>query len=347
MLKEKAIIYGIGKFYKEIEAEIRKNYEVIAKTDKNMNKEEVIPLNDALILPYDIILITILDIRICFEVIAMLGKKYGVPYYKIALGANLKMQKKWDSLYISANGDIVYKVDSLKIITKNIDAFNNIKDIFYNNCYNYFIGDDSKEIVIDIGMNIGGASLFFANKDNVKKVYGFEPFKDTFIQAKKNYEANNLLKDKIEYYQYSVSNVNEYREILYNEEMTCGQSTDLNANEKARNNYKNWKLISQSNDKLLRVEVKDIKNILLKIYELHREENVVLKMDCEGEEYRILERIDEFNLFPKIKIIMLEWHYGDDERILKILKRNGYVYWSFRHNEYMGMIYALLKKDEF
>lgn len=346
-MRKKAIIYGIGKFYNELEKSIGEKYEIIAKVDKNAEKlKGVVSLNEALFLLFDVIIITIIDIKVCFEVIKMLVEYYNVPYYKIFLGVNLKENKEWDFLDVSLGGDIVFNVDKIKIKTKNIDEFNNIKDIFSSYCYNYFLGSTSREIIIDIGMNIGGASLFFAYKSSVEKVYGFEPFEDTFIQAKENFDENSTLKSKIDYYQYGISNINEKREILFNKEMTCGQSTDVNANTKARSNYKRWKLISECDDKLLKIEVRDIKDILLKIYELHKQESVILKIDCEGEEYRILERIDEADLFQRIKVIMLEWHYEGDEKIIEILKENGYMYWSFRHSDSMGMIYAFKERNE-
>ncbi len=46
-------------------------------------------------------------------------------------------------------------------------------DIFNNDNYNMNIGADS--IIVDIGMNVGIATLFFALKQNVKKIYSYEP----------------------------------------------------------------------------------------------------------------------------------------------------------------------------
>lgn len=343
MLKKKVIIYGIGNYYREMKEQIDENYEVVARTDINRDSlEGISSIETALSFSYDIIIVMIQDIQTCFEVIKMLIKEHRIPYNKIVLGLNISSQNRWDSLDINEEGDILFKVDGLSIITKNIDEFNNVKDIFCGDCYNYFLNDKTEEIVLDIGMNIGGASLYFESRANVVKVYGFEPFPDTFAEAEENFKLNGVADRKsIEYFSYGVRDVNEHRKVIYNRNMTCGQSTDVEANEKARKSYKEWKLISEGDDKIIEVEVKDIKDILSDIYQIHKGGNVILKLDCEGEEYRIMKRLEEFSLFTRIKVIMLEWHYGKEKDLIEILKRNQYMYWSFAHERNMGgLIYA-------
>lgn len=344
MNKEKTVIYGIGKFYEDMKERIEENYDVIAKTDKDTGKsEEIISLEKALSLPYEKILIMLTDMRSCFDVVGMLVKKYEVPFQRLYLGINMQSNREWDFLEPTFDGDIICREGDIRIISKNIDEFYNIREIFLTGCYNYSLAENSDEVVVDIGMNIGGAALYFAKRKKVVKIYAFEPFVETYNQAKQNIELNDCVySDKITCFSYGVSNVEETRQILYNKEMTCGQSTDAMINTKARNNYKEWKLISDENDVLVNVEVRDIKIILLQIYEQHKQESIVLKLDCEGEEYKILERLDESDLFDRIKVIMLEWHYDGEKRILEILDRNKYAYWNFRdRNGPGGLIYAI------
>lgn len=344
MHKERAVIYGIGNLYIEMKERIEERYEVIAKVDRDLSKsDKIVSLKEALLMEHDRILIMMTDIKSCFDVVNRLIKEHNVPSKKICLGINYQQNREWDFLEPTINGDIICMLDDIKIITKNIDEFNNIREIFCSNCYSYSLGDNRGEIVIDIGMNIGGAALFFAKRKKVVKIYAFEPFIETFNQARQNVELNgSVYCNKIECFPYGISNISESRQILYNREMTCGQSTDVVANENARNNYKDWQLISDDNDILVSVEVRDVKDILLQIYELHRQENMILKLDCEGEEYKILERMDEAGLFDRIKVIMLEWHYGGEKRILEVLNRNRYAYWNFKDgNGSAGLVYAI------
>lgn len=344
MSKKKVIVYGIGKFYREMEEKINEMYEVVSKVDRNLNEQErIVSLDEALLKYYDEVIITIENIGVCFEVVAMLIEKYDIPSGKIKLGLNLKESEGEYYLDVSPEGRIILKTNNVSIMSKNIDEFANVRGIFFDNCYNYYLGENSREIVIDIGMNIGGASLYFANKSNVMKVYGFEPFPETFAQAKENFELNDGIKERIESFPYGISDVNEIRQIIYNKNMTCGQSTDVKSNLKARINYKSMNLISENDDIEVNVKVKDIKDILFEIYKLHKQEDIILKIDCEGEEYRILKRIDASCLFNRIRMIILEWHYNGEESILEIFKKNQYVYFDFREGD-RGMIYAFREK---
>lgn len=47
-------------------------------------------------------------------------------------------------------------------------------------------GGKTDSIVIDIGANIGLASLFFAARKNVIKVIGYEPLRSTYQKALHN-----------------------------------------------------------------------------------------------------------------------------------------------------------------
>lgn len=91
MSKKKVIVYGIGKFYREMEEKINEMYEVVSKVDRNLNEQErIVSLDEALLKYYDEVIITIENIGVCFEVVAMLIEKYDIPSGKIKLGLNLK-----------------------------------------------------------------------------------------------------------------------------------------------------------------------------------------------------------------------------------------------------------------
>lgn len=77
-----------------------------------------------------------------------------------------------------------------------------VEEIFKNDEYNFDIGGPA--VVIDIGMHIGLASLYFAARDDVEGVYGFEPFKPTFEQAMFNFKINEKYADKIHPHNYGL-----------------------------------------------------------------------------------------------------------------------------------------------
>ena len=49
-------------------------------------------------------------------------------------------------------------------------------------------------------------------------------------------------------------------------------------------------------------------------------------MDCEGEEYQIMNRLSQANILNEFSFIMLEWHYLGNKSILDLLKAAGFSY---------------------
>ena len=74
--------------------------------------------------------------------------------------------------------------------------------------------------------------------DKVEKVYAYEPFYKTFQDAKLNLKDYLNDENRLEIFQYGLSNVTEDREITYNEDMTCGLSTKKSEDLDKYNVYK-------------------------------------------------------------------------------------------------------------
>lgn len=347
--RERIIVYGIGSYYKEICSEIHERYEVVSYVDRNIQPRyglQISSIDEALKVPYDKILLTILDTRAYYDVIRRLVEEYHVKADRILLGCIFQFEKKEISYYlrVNENGNIVLEQRGISITTRNIDELNNVLGIYGSNHYGYFL-DGKKDVVLDIGMNVGGAALFFANMDNVKNVYAYEPFMETYLQAEENIKTNDKGRDKIKCFQYGISDRTEHRTIIYNAQMSCGQSTVQDKNIHARGNYQDWNLITEQDDRTENVLVKDIKEVFTEICTEHTTENIVLKMNCEGEEYSIIQRMDECGLFERVKIIMAEWHYDGREGMTDILEKNGFMYWNIVMGPETGMVYAVNMKQ--
>lgn len=72
----------------------------------------------------------------------------------------------------------------------------------------------------------------------------------------------------------------------------------------------------------------------------HSDCNMILKMNCEGEEYSIIKRLAEEKLLGQFTVVMLEWHYKGKESITRYLEETGFTYWCNDKNDQMGLIYA-------
>ncbi|MDE6743349.1 MAG: FkbM family methyltransferase, partial [Lachnospiraceae bacterium] len=238
-------------------------------------------------------------------------------------------------------GGIQLSIDGISIKVGSLDEFNNVCEVLVEKVYSYFINNTKKDIVFDVGMNIGDAVLFFLSDPKVEKIYAYEPFKDTFASARENLKEYLDDTDRLEIFQFGISDKNEVRKIGFNEGMTCGQSTVESIRQTVYEEYYANGLVKPENEQTDQIEVKDAVDVFNPIFEKYsNDNNMVLKMDCEGEEYGIIRELYENALLEKFDYIMLEWHYKGKEEILKYLNKSGFSYLCVDISNDMGSIYA-------
>ncbi len=165
-----------------------------------------------------------------------------------------------------------------------------IVDVFLHCDYSWL--NSNNKIVLDIGANIGDSSIYFA-LNNAKKVIALEPYPYSYNYALKNININNL-NDKITLLN---AGYGEDSEIKVDENKITDAGTDL----KPSKNGKNIKLYSLKT--------------LINEYNLNNED-LLLKMDCEGCEYNLLN--EDNDVLRKFKRIQIEYHYGYDKLINKL-----------------------------
>ena len=214
-------------------------------------------------------------------------------------------------------------------LSDNAKAFVTIREIFIDEIYNLSCEGDL--VVIDIGMNRAIASLFFSAKENVRKIYAFEPFKPTVALAKKNLDLNPELSKKIQVFTYGLGKKNVILEVPYSPEES-DRARSIFAVSAKRNSWTET------------VTVKDAAEVLAPIFEEHKSTRIVIKCDCEGAEFDIFERLDEAKLIGNIDIILMEYHFEKPDRLVKILTEAGFavnVQKSKKNKHIFGYLYAV------
>lgn len=175
-------------------------------------------------------------------------------------------------------------------------------------------------VVFDIGMNRGYSSLRFAEFDNCSRVYGFEIDDVTYDKAVYHKKLNPQLADKLKLHNFGISNKNSKEELYF----LKGADTlstlepdfvDIEFQLKAAKDKVETKL----------VEVRRASEVIEHIIERDNiKSKIVLKIDTEGSEYKIIDDLIQSNTINEVDLILGEGHKFCDEDIGLKLENAGF-----------------------
>jgi len=158
-------------------------------------------------------------------------------------------------------------------------------NIFMNNFYKSVPVEN--KVVIDVGANIGDSAIYFVLR-GAKKVICVEPFPRNYELAKKNIEFNNL-SSKIS--------------------VILAGCSDRNGKIKIDPDYKSTDSSILSHFKVgIEVPLMTLENILNE-NNLRNDNSLILKIDCEGCEYRSILLADGA-ILRRFTHMVIEYHHG-------------------------------------
>jgi FkbM family methyltransferase len=204
---------------------------------------------------------------------------------------------------------------------KNSGDAMTIGEIFLSNCYTRYLTLPDNPVVIDIGGFVGDFSLYAVKRLNARKVIVCEPSPRNWALLLKNI-ANNRYEDRIAAVHKAVT--------------PDGGSITMNIDAPDEAQCMVSAYLTTSDQPLTAVPGISLVDLLRD----HAVENVdLLKMDCEGGEYGILESLPA-DVFRRIRNIVFEFHQIDGfwEKLKSVKQRlrdQGYVL-----NEHKGLISA-------
>lgn len=176
--------------------------------------------------------------------------------------------------------------------------------------------------VIDIGMSNGDSSIYFA-KEGSKRVIGLEPDKRSFDLALKNIKESQVDNIVLPLNKALSDQTGIIELIVYDSNPNANSVDEINMVKLKDSKFKE------------RVEAITLKEII----DMFNGENIdLLKMDCEGCEYKVLRTLPQ-EYFSKILNIILEYHNGLQD-IPEILKKQGFNIKISESNNFMGIITA-------
>ncbi len=233
-------------------------------------------------------------------------------------------------LQITTQGTIA-RFAEVSFYVRSPDDFQLITEIFIINEYNCDL--EANVLAIDVGMNVGLTSLYMARNPRVIEVHGFEPFRNPFTRSLENFSLNPKLSRKITPYNTGLSSINQELSVLSNEDSTIGTSL------RGR----------QTGDTEI-ITVRNATEIFKELISRAKSKNleVIVKIDCEGSEFAIIESLAAAGLLKYIRVLMIEWHkWWSSEKsqrdIVGPLIEDNFVIFdrTMPSNPHAGMLYAV------
>lgn len=327
----KAIIYGRGAFYDKHKHLLPKNIEIIAYADSSYSRttsgsgklidgKKVLTPAELESMEYDVLYICT-DIPHSRDIYEML-KIFHIDFTKIRFLNRIAYERDNWEYKVLEDKTILSTVGNVTINEKKGTDTDILMEIFVR--HEYSINLLPHSIVIDLGMNVGIASLYFASHDEVDKVYGFEPFPDTYQMALDNFNLNSYeIQEKIIPHNMAVTDKEEYKDVAV--------VTDMPGWRNIRSQDENFPKV--------RIQCKSAAAVVEEIIKNNPNKKYVLKCDTEGSEYLIFNSLAQADLLSKFDSIVMEYH-GDSESIIKMLEANGYRYYQRGRIKDIGTIVA-------
>lgn len=175
-------------------------------------------------------------------------------------------------------------------------------------------------VVFDIGMNRGYASLRFAEFNNCSRVYGFEIDDVTYNKAVYHKKLNPQLADKLRFYNFGISDKNSSETLYY------VKGADTKSTIEA--DYVDMQYPLKAAKDKVETKIVEVRRASDVIENIIKEDNIkskiVLKIDTEGSEYKIIDDLIQTNAIQNIDLIMGEVHKFVDDQIDLKLENAGF-----------------------
>lgn len=324
--KVKAVVFGVGNYWNTIKLFLDEQLEVVACMDNNAQKQRggIYQPKQWRELNFDKIVICVADYRVKLQMMNQL-LDLGVEKERIGFIESF-LQNNNIQITVAETGIVNICSGNVVIRCENEIEYMIAYEIFGEEEYGFHTNENY--FCIDIGMNIGSATLYFASQENVTAVYGFEPCKGVYEKAVSNISINSKeIQEKIHTYNVGLSARDGIENYIAHDGIgeSAGIKKVQDGTEYSENN--------------IEIKTRQASHMLANIFENHSE-SCLLKMDCEGAEYEILDDLINSGVIKRVDVIIMEWHVGKYRQLEELLKRAGFKYVLNKGSRDFGKCYA-------
>lgn len=315
---EKIIVFGAGGRTNALLNDSKwSNKEVLAICDNDKSKHGMCLMGIPIISPeniskYDPYRIFVTPRGVKWSIVQQL-LKLGVTADKIAFYEHADDLDLYDA--VDSSGKISAKINGINLLVQHASDEMIINEVLLEEGYQFHLGADVQKVVMDVGMNVGIASLYFAMQDDVERVYGYEPFADPFKCAQEKFKLNKIA-SKIIPIKCGISDESKQDIVPFNKDWITASRTFYS--ELPQNVLEKIEL-RDAGEEFKRIRDKEGGN-----------KKYIVKIDCEGSEYQVLNSLEQSGQIKHIDMILGETHDARERDAFAVLKRNNFSFFYRR-----------------
>ena len=347
---KKVIFYGAGevfdimnnifelKNYFNIEGISDKKFE--NKTDRFYNDYKIIKPSELQKSDAEVILLTLAYPDKVMEFLSgqNLNKEIKPFYKKIdpILKYDVELIKKDNKKYY-------YHLNSYNVNLVSDDYNGIIEEVFFWQIYNiknkFKFSDYS---LYDIGMNRAYTDIYFALDERCNKTFGFEPFKGTFDFAKENVSLNPKYANKINLFNFGLSNKNYQNDVYYLPHRDGISTVNIDF-------IKNYAPEEMNKLQKETVNLKQASEVISDLFLKDTSKQKILKLDAEGAEYEVIPDLFESGMLKQFNIIAGDMHILNEKsetmELFDYMYKSGFKTYEM-HQHQKTIDYVMYKEIE-
>jgi FkbM family methyltransferase len=196
----------------------------------------------------------------------------------------------------SATQPVQAAVGDVRLWVQTNEEVQILEEVYVDGVYHFDLAGPL--LILDIGMNAAYTAIFMALRHPDAVVCGFEPFGPTLRRAAANIALNPGAAPRIRAYPFGLSDADREIEIEYSEQWpgsvgVYGVPEGLKAAGGIRRE---------------RIELRDAGETAAALWREFPDRRIVLKVDCEGSEYAVFDRLEAMGLLDRVTLAMIECH---------------------------------------
>ena len=231
---------------------------------------------------------------------------------------------------VGEDGVPEFRSGAIRIVPEVQDDLIVLDEVFLRRLYDFT--PNREPFVVDIGMNVGIAALFYAGVKGWE-VLAFEPFAPTYAVARRNLERSGL-NGRIHTRPVGVAAESGAVEIAFDPEFRATNGL-----------FGNLAPDRPGDETKTRIELVGAVEAFDEAFALAGDRPILAKIDCEGAEYEILERLSVSGHLDRIPAIVVEYHLIRPDhsaaRLIELFLRHGFVVHRLWGGADAGGLFAL------